>query len=342
MKLGLYADPHFSQTSSIIVGKRGSLSGRLNNLVQSFEWMNNLFKDNGVSEIICLGDLADKPVLTSEEISAMSQCNLSTHYILVGNHCRADQSGSINSVNLVSTRIISEPTIIEFDKIKVLFLPYSKEPYELTEKVDVILSHNDIQGYMFSGNHVCTTGYNLSDILDKCKLFINGHLHNGGWIVKDRAMNLGQLSGMNFSSCGGEWEPSVAILDTDDLSITLYENPVAYRFKKIEIDKVTKLKAYLDQLTCKGYILQVKVPNSISESCRKLLDKCDKVEASRVLTTSESKKSDKSSSSQIQLTQSSVYDKLKSFIKNQSNLPVREKILLTLVDELEKKGEGSI
>lgn len=344
MKIGLYADPHFASTSSIIVGKSGEFSGRLTNLIESFSWMNKFFKEEGCKMIICLGDLTDRPDLTAEEITALSRCGLENHIFLVGNHCRLDKDGKINSLSIFN-KVYNEPQLLEVPGCRILLLPYNSTEVELDkfeDSVDVILSHNDIKGYDFGGGHVSDTGYTLDDILRKCKLFINGHLHNGGWLVDRRVVNLGQLSGMNFSSCGGQWEPSVGILDTDTMTLEIHENPKAYRFKKIEVPTLVKLKSYLDNLPNVGrYVLQVKVPEGIAQSARKVVEQCNKVEASRILTIqSPSKKTSNKLHKDIKTDSTSVYDKLRAFIKSQNPTKYSQDKIYEIIDNLEKK-EGA-
>lgn len=316
MKIGLYSDPHFSQTSSIIVGRRGDFSGRLDNLIQSFQWMNNFFKDNKVERIVCLGDLTDKPNLTSEEITAMSKCDIEDHYLLVGNHCRSDKEGRITSLEIYPN-VINEPRFFG----DILFLPYNHDIIDLSKlekRPRIIFSHNDLKGYDLGSGHILTEGYEIDDILENCDLFINGHLHNGGWVVKNRIMNLGTLSGMNFASCNGQWEPSVAILDTDTLEVSLYENPVAYRFKKAEFSTLPKVKGYLDNLPEGNYVVQVKVPDNIAQKTRKLLDQSNKIVASRIITYKSASKKKTTTDVREILGTSSVYDKLREFISSQS------------------------
>ena len=123
MKLGLYADPHISLSSSIVMGKKGSLSGRLENLVKSFTWMNKFFTDNNVDHIICLGDLVDKPTLNAEEISAMKECHIDNHIIILGNHERSSADGTYNSINMYD-HVITSPAMLSDD---VVMLPYGSD-----------------------------------------------------------------------------------------------------------------------------------------------------------------------------------------------------------------------
>lgn len=349
MKIGVYADPHFSQSSSIIVGKRGEFTGRLSNLIDSFKWMNNLFKKIGVDKIICLGDLTDKPNLTAEEITAMSKCNMESHYFIVGNHCRIDKDGKINSLANYEN-VISEPGWLDDDESTgVYLLPYNHDLIDLSSinpKPKIILSHNDLEGYDFGAGHISKEGYKVSDILQNCNLFVNGHLHTGNWIIPGRAVNLGNLSDMNFASCSEDkWYPSVAIIDTESEDFhspegfRRIENPYAYRFIKNEFKTISKLKGMIDNLEGSNYVLQVKVPEDIAIKSRKLLDQSDKIVASRVLTYHrKSKKSNEEVNKQISLNNNSVYDKLREFVKIKSP-DYSLKIINSIIDEI-SKDEG--
>lgn len=317
MKLGLYADPHISQNSSIITSRDGSgMSGRLSNIISTFEWMNNLFSSHDVDKIVCLGDMTDKPNLTAEEITAMSKCNCSSHYFIVGNHCRSDKDGSINSLATFD-HVISEPCYLEDSNNEVFILPYSRDVFDLSslnDKPKLILSHNDFYGYDYGGA-VSKSGYTISEVSENCELFINGHLHNGGWIVENKIMNLGAVTGLNFASCSGQWNPSVAIVDTETLKVDLYENPEAFKFRKFVCGKVSDVKKIIDSLDGFHYVLQFKVPDTISEKVRKLVDQYNKIDASRIIV--ESTRSNFIENKVKFEETSSIYDKLKEFISLQ-------------------------
>ena len=346
-KLLLYADPHFSQSSSILIGRTNEFSGKLENLIKSFQWIERVCLSENIdkNDIICLGDFADKPVLTSEELSAIHQCNVQHHRCLVGNHCRSDKEGYINSISALM-KAIHFPIVQEIEDRKILFLPYNSTPVNLDEfgHVDIILSHNDLKGYDFGGGHISSQGYEIQDILDHCDLFINGHLHNGGWLVKDRIVNLGTLSGMNFSSCGGEWEPSIGILDLETMHLEIRENPYALRFKKVEFDTLPKLKGYLDNLPdLTTYVLQVKVPASISVESRKLIDQSQKVLASRIIVKQESGPKLTSIQESVvkeETHRKSIYEKLREYLDEQKNLKYSKETLQEIVSDIETRDGG--
>ena len=102
MKMLLYADPHWSVTSSIVRGRGEKYSVRLENLIASIQWVENLAEKLGCEVVICLGDFFDTAQLNSEEISALGEIRWAhaKHYFLAGNHemGRGDQSFSSSKV----------------------------------------------------------------------------------------------------------------------------------------------------------------------------------------------------------------------------------------------------
>lgn len=340
-KIGLYADPHVSQSSSIIIGHDGEYSTRLSSLIRTFSWMDEVFKSHDCESIICLGDFTDKPILTSEEISAISEFkNIRTHHFLVGNHCRSSSDGSVNTLNLFE-KVYYSPEVVEVDGCRILLLPYSKYPIDLSEFKDikVVLSHNDIKDYSLGVGIFSTTGYRTVDILENCKLFINGHLHNGGWLLQSRILNLGQVSGMNFSSCGGQWNPAVGILDTQDLSVEIIENPYACIFKKYTVKSLLELKDILEGLSSTTInAIQIKLPEELSDSARKLLEQYPKIFA-RILIIPTNKAGIKEVMPNNYVEGQNIYTKLRNFIREQENERLDFEVLNRIIDEIENQSD---
>ena len=67
MRYLIYTDVHWCTYSSIIRSRGETYSKRIENLITSINWAENLALEKGCNEIICLGDFFDKPDLTSEE-----------------------------------------------------------------------------------------------------------------------------------------------------------------------------------------------------------------------------------------------------------------------------------
>lgn len=111
-----------------------------------------------------------------------------------------------------------------------------------SNQLNIVLSHNDIKGVQL-GRIQSTVGFDKEEIEKSCNLFINGHLHNGVWVTK-KALNLGNLTGLNFGENAFKYEHRVLLLDTDTRSLDFVENPYSLRFYQIDI----LTKEDLDQL----------------------------------------------------------------------------------------------
>ena len=197
-----------------------------------------------VDMVVCLGDFFDRPELNAEEISSLHEIvwNQSVpHYFLVGNH-----EMGINDLNYSSSHLfalIPNCIVIKnnhsetINRIKFRFIPYTLNPTkeDLVEDNTIIFSHNDIAGIQM-GKFVSAHGFNIEDIKNSCKLFINGHLHNGTKIC-DGVINIGNLTGLNFGEDALNYEHNIFILDTDTLQIEAYENPYAFNFYKLDLTK---------------------------------------------------------------------------------------------------------
>lgn len=264
MKLLLYSDVHWSETSSIIKGRGDGCkySVRLENLIKSVNWAESIGVENHCDAVVCLGDFFDKPNLSAEEITALKEIVWGDlpHYFIVGNH-----DSNIGDLSFASTfvfkgnnfEIIREPSILENFNITsntdVIMLPYITEDNRksLSEYValsktpmsnKIVLSHNDIAGINY-GKIVSQVGFQVKDILDNCELFINGHLHNSGFVDgQERILNLGNLSGQNFSENAFIHRHYCAILDTDTCLLKYFENPFAFNFYKLAVDIMTDLR----------------------------------------------------------------------------------------------------
>lgn len=258
MKILVCGDIHFSTYSSIVRSRGKNFSTRLEYLIKSINWVESIAKEYGCEEEIFLGDTLDKPDLSSEEITAISEINWNKSsrlkHFIVGNH----ESG-VSSLKYNSTQILHRLGVVENtpyiypldDKTEFLFLPYITEDnrkplVEYLEGRDnnkklIVFSHNDIKDFQM-GAFLSKTGFTIDEIHDNCSLYINGHLHNAGF-VSSKIINLGVLCGQNFSEDAFKYEHHVMILDTDTLEYEFIENPYALNFYKIQIDKKEDINA---------------------------------------------------------------------------------------------------
>ena len=269
MRILLYTDVHISQNSSIINTRGNKYSTRLENIIKSLNWAEEQAIVNKCDSIICLGDLFDRSDLNAEEITALKEIKWANlpHILIVGNHesnvVSLDFSSafSLNSV----FDIINKPCSDVYDDFSITYLPYTVESerksikeYLPDLKKKIILSHNDIKGIQY-GQWISKDGFDIEDINNNCDLFINGHLHNGEWI-NNKILNLGNLTGANFSEDGFKYKHQIAILDTATLKVEFIENPYAFNFYKLEIRNKDDLK-FLNKL--KNAVVSIKCSNDL-------------------------------------------------------------------------------
>ena len=249
MKLFIYADPHWSSYSSIVRSRGEKYSTRLENLIQTMNWIEKEAEFNDCDAIVCLGDYFDKSELNSEEISALREVGWSeiAHWFIVGNHemgkSNLEHSSSHLFELLPNACVIDDICIYDTHDTTIISIPYILEanrkslkeylePYNLKENV-IILSHNDIAGIQM-GKFLSTSGFSIEEIEENCNLFINGHLHNEADIGK-KIINLGNITGQNFSEDASKYGHNALLLDTEKKTIDKIENPYALNFYKLDL-----------------------------------------------------------------------------------------------------------
>ena len=349
MKIGIYADAHFSLNSSIILGQTNSLEGRLNHLIDSFEWMYGLFRDNGVETIIDLGDLTDSYVIRAEEITAVSKAlSFNTtipEFHILGNHERLDYKGEISSISFVDSidnqYVVTDLTHMTLDDKSVTLLPYSNgytdEYIESLEDTDYLFTHLDILG-SDTGDWSLTDGIKPTILANKFGLTVNGHIHNGSWVIPNKVLNLGSISGQNFSSRQISWNPSVMILDTDTNDYKLYENPYALIFVNKSAGSIDQVVKLVNGITEGTYAVQLRVPVSLVEETRKVIQTNDHIVASRIMSKSDKAELEKLGFEEIEHvnTIEGGFEQLVKFIDSQESLPYNVDDIKKMIFELEE------
>ena len=249
MKYLLFTDVHWSLNTSIVRSKGQTYSTRLELLVKSLNWVNELAVEKNCDAMVCLGDFFDKSQITADEITPLRDIKwnkLPTTY-LVGNHESNVASLDFSTVDMFRNKrvkIVSKPECCALSDCNILYLPYItednrkdlKEYLSFINKVPtIIFSHNDLKNVQYGG-FVSKTGFDIEDIEANCDLFLNGHIHNKGF-VSSKVVNLGSLTAQNFTNDSFEYEYGCWILDTNTLELTFYENPYSLNFYKIDVDK---------------------------------------------------------------------------------------------------------
>ena len=269
MKICLFSDVHWSKNSSILQSRGTKYSTRLELLIKSINWTNEVAYKENCDFLICAGDMMNASDIGSEEITALQDIIWTKPcYFLCGNHESDEVDLRYSSVKALENHggkkerlIISEPwNLDDYDlgNTQIHFIPYIAESNRkdiseyLTDvdsnKKQIIISHNDIAGINY-GPCISVVGFDLKDIEAHCDLYLNGHIHNSTW-VSDKVLNLGSFSGHNFTNDSNEYKYGIWILDTDTLEVRFIENPYSLNFYKIDVvseEDLEKLKNLKDQ-----------------------------------------------------------------------------------------------
>ena len=239
MKIMIYGDVHWCESSSIIRGIGSKYSQRLENLIRSVSWVEITAQENHCDLVVMLGDFFDKSVLTAQEISALNDIEWSDikKIFITGNHeiGRADRTFSTIDLfdSFPNSEVMSQSIEMLIAGKKCLFLPYflEKDRPKITNHYDYIFSHNDIKGLQL-GQFTSKEGFGIEEIENSCTYYFNGHIHNG-MLVGKNIVNLGILSGQNFSEDALTYLHCVCILDTETNELVFVENPYAFNFYKL-------------------------------------------------------------------------------------------------------------
>lgn len=293
MKIGVIGDVHWSKYSSIMRLRGHKYSKRLENCIESINWAEQKLKEEHVDLIVYLGDFFDKSLLDAEEITALNELNFcnAPHMLLVGNHEMGINDLSISSshlFNLNNFEVIEKITRVE----NMLFIPYilnDNTDYDsYLEKADIIFSHNDLKDIQM-GKFKSTQGFSIEAIQENCRLFINGHLHNGMEVAKN-VINLGNLTGQNFSEDAEKYSHEIMTIDTATNIIETFENPHALNFYKINNTDVKLKNNAVVMASCK---------ESEYSRMKEFLDNNSNVITSRIIVTPDTKEETETSNKEI-------------------------------------------
>ncbi len=282
----IYTDPHWSQYSSILRKRGKDYSVRLENLIESMNWIEEFATQNKCDSIICCGDFFDKESLNCEEISALQAIKFNeklNHEFIVGNH-----ESNVSSLEYSSTKFFESIKASVYDTIqrKVVndyvdfyYIPYLTDDRlpKLEEivvdkaKKNVIFAHLDIAGLQY-GKYTSQSGMNIEDIKANCTLFLDGHLHNGQ-TIENKIVLIGNLTGQNFNEDALKYEHLVYILTVNDdgtIILDAVENSKAINFYKLTINNKKDL-AILNKLK-QNSVVSIICADSLKESILKKLN----------------------------------------------------------------------
>ena len=300
----IVGDVHWSEYSSIYRKRGTKFSKRLENLINTVNWIEETAETYNCERIIFLGDFFDRNELNANELTALQFVQWSDipHDFLVGNHEGLMNDLSTSSAHLLSlipnVRVIDSPLLDVGYGYRVLYLPYMLEQdrqplrtyfnqlsagYFTTQEVkqNIIFSHNDLK--IQYGLIESKIGFDVDEIEKGCDLFINGHLHNGSKFCKN-GYNIGNCSGQNFSENAAVYAHNIMLLEPRTLELQLIENPYALNFYKVEYSSIDQLYALIDSIKDNS-IVSVKLPQEYVAEAKNILNTTDKVKDFRVVST---------------------------------------------------------
>ena len=311
MKLCFYTDCHWSQNSSIVRSRGAKYSTRLENLISSMNWVEELATNCGCSWIVCGGDFFDSTVLNAEELSALKEIQWApmTHIFLTGNHetnVSSLEFAASDVFNLCPNAVvISQPecNVAYGTDTEFAFLPYilerDRKPISeyfgpRTAHKRILFSHNDIKDVQY-GAFLSTEGFTIDDIHANSDLCLNGHIHHCGYVA-ERILNGGNLTGQNFTEDAFKFEHCAMIVDTETLVVTPYRNPYAFNFAKIDATGDKFVRAF--PIPFPNAVVTVRVTGTVNaRAAREALDFADNIIAYRLVVENET-------SSEPEMTQS--------------------------------------
>lgn len=246
MQILVVGDVHWQEYSSIIRKQGKTFSVRLENLINSINFVESQSCVHNADAIIYLGDFFDASTLNYNEITALSQVHWNhniPHYFLVGNHEIATIDTTRSTAHIFkgignNFITIDEPISIQQENCSLCFLPYIRENWKPINEYfpdassKIVFSHNDIKGIQM-GQWLSKDGLDLNDISENCTLFFNGHLHNNQQ-VKSNVINVGILSGRDFGEDAFKHKHLIYMLNTDTKEYTEIINPYAFNFYKLD------------------------------------------------------------------------------------------------------------
>lgn len=295
MKILCYADPHFSEKSSIITKYGTKYTTRLENQIQSLNWIETTALQKDCDLVVCLGDFFDHAHLTDQELTALNDIQWANipHFFIVGNHESEENDLQYSSTMALLgpyRDVISQPTLLEQSGVELAFLPYVLESNRkpLTEyftknpeKLRILFTHNDLLGLQL-GPVVSRTGYAIEELESICHLCLNGHLHNG-MQVSSKVINLGNLTGKDFSEDAFKYSHKAILIDTEALQVDFIENPNAFNFYKLDILESQDVLILKDLKP--NAVVSIKCKDTLVKHVRNYIESIPNIVESRIIVT---------------------------------------------------------
>jgi len=263
MKVLLFSDPHITLRGEFSQPTSDGLSDYMHRVIESFDWVNQMIVEHRPNLVACLGDITETTGYidtTSLKVAVQLFSKLSvTCYginsdlvCLVGNHDSYSTINNIHNLEFLKTldglTVVDAPRFVNYDKCKILFVPWVDKEYvlDIPSDTDLVLTHFDVKGGFLFKTKKSSTG--VDPTLIDCQVF-NGHQHAGS-MVTDKWCNVGSLVSRNFHDVDSPTSKSIILYDTDTKDIVRLNNPHDRPFVDIVVsndDDRDRLVDYIDR-----------------------------------------------------------------------------------------------
>lgn len=242
MKLGLVADPHFTNFGMFSKPHAPGYGSRLMECIYAAEEAAEVFENLNVTDVIFLGDITHlhgtlTPPILNAVNSALNRFRCDT-WGFSGNH-DMDKNGQsiLNAFQFTHTPILRRQ-LVDIRGVPIGVLPFSESPDELADDVrfmgkcrsegcPLVLAHHHLEGAKFGRmEYVPKGGIPQSSALEDFTL-VSGHYHMHQWVT-DTWVYLGSMLQHRFDEVGNT--PHVGIWDSSDGSLSFVELVKSPRF----------------------------------------------------------------------------------------------------------------
>ena len=293
MRILAFTDNHFSEKSSIITKYGTNYTLRLENQLQSLNWLETVALKKECDLVVCLGDFFDHAHLTDQELTALKDIQWANipHIFLVGNHESEENDLQYSSTMALCgpyREVVATPTLLKQFDVELAFLPYivesNRQPIteyfsENQDALRILFSHNDILGLQL-GPVVSKTGFSIEELESVCQLCVNGHLHNGT-AISAKVVNLGNLTGKDFSEDASRYTHKVMLIDTDAMDVKFIENPYAFNFYKLDIN--TEADIMMLTTLKSNAVVSIKCKDTLVAKVREVIEKTSNIIEFRII-----------------------------------------------------------
>jgi len=210
-------------------------------------------EQNGIKTIVHLGDIVDRRKYINyvtarnlkEFVAKSSEMGIDLH-VIIGNHDTTyKNTNEVNSMNELfhnsnyKITYYSEPKEVEFDDLKVAFLPWIcsgnyNESIEFINNTQsqILFGHLELSGFEMYKGHVNDHGFN-PNIFDKFDMVMSGHYHHKS--SRGNINYLGAPYEMTWSDYNDD--RGFHVFDTDTRILKFINNPLKLFSKVLYNDK---------------------------------------------------------------------------------------------------------